>query len=280
MPLKAMVFMDGSWFYHSRQSLFTNAGEDGFEIDYKRMGVLIQNNIAETLDQDVDMVRTCYFGTLPANKPGYNPSKQKIFYNFLAEQCGFDTDISQVEFRPDSTASEDRSVGVSLAVKAMHFAAIPGVFDIAVIIGGSHEYRALSRGLKNLGKRVLLVSVRNREGFSVTSPALLSEPGVSDLPILFLDDHLDDLRLVRSEQIRTCKLCGAQESTTWAGPDFFCSKCRTDHRRRVRVCDTCGKEEETTWNKDYFYCSECRRNHRALKDGEEDGVMADSDAEA
>ena len=70
MPLKAMIFMDGSWFYHSRQSLFTNAGEDGFEIDYKRMRGLVQTSISETLDQDVDIVRTCYFGTLPSNRPG------------------------------------------------------------------------------------------------------------------------------------------------------------------------------------------------------------------
>ncbi len=269
MPLKAMIFMDGSWFYHSRQSLFTNAGEDGFEIDYKRMRGLVQTSISETLDQDVDIVRTCYFGTLPSNRPGYNPSKQRIFYNLLAEQCGFDTEITQIDFRSEPGQSEDRGVCVALAVKAMHFAAIPCVYDIAVIIGGSHEYRALCSGLKNLGKRTMIATIRNREGFIVTSPSLLSEPGVSDLPILFLDDHLDELRLVRSEQLRTCKLCGAQESTTWAGPEFFCSKCRTDHRRRVRICDTCGKEEETTWNKDYFYCSECRRNHRAQRDGED-----------
>lgn len=278
MPLKTMIFMDGSWFYHSRQTLFTNAGEDGFEIDYKRMGVLIQNSLFETLDQDVDLVRTCYFGTLPANKPGYNPSKQKVFYSFLAEQCGFETEISQIDFRAEPGTGDDRSVGVSLAVRAMHYAAMPGAFDIAVIIGGSHEYRALSAGLKLLGKRVLLVAIRNHEGNLVTSPTLLTEPNVSDFPILYLDDHLDELKLVRTEQIRTCKQCGAQEATTWAGPDFFCSKCRDGHRRHIRVCDSCGKEEETTWTKDYFFCSDCRRNHRAMKDREgEDGDTAASD---
>lgn len=268
MPLKVMVFMDGSWFYHSRQSLFTNAGEDGFEIDYKRMTVLLQSTIADTLDQDVDLVKVCYFGTLPANRPGCNPTKQKVFYNFLAEQCGFCTEIAQVDAR-ESSANEDRGVGVALTVKAMHFAAIPGVYDLAVIIGGSHEYRALCQGLHMLGKRTMLVAVRNSGNTVLTSPSLLSEAGVSDLPIFYLDDHLEELKLVRSEQLRTCKLCGAQESTTWAGPEFFCSKCRTVHRKRVRVCDTCGREEETTWSKDYFYCSECRRNHRSQKGPEE-----------
>lgn len=268
MPIKAMVFMDGSWFYRSRQSLFSNAGEEGFEFDYRKMVELLRKDIEERLDQDVDIVRTCYFGMLPANKLGYNPSKQRVFYHFLASQCGFDTDITQLDVHAESGVGDDRSVSVSLAVRAMHFAAIPGVFDIAVIIGGSHEYRALCAGLHNLGKRTMVVAVRNREGYMVTSPALITEPGVSDLPIYFLEDHLADIRLVRTEQVRTCKICGGQESTTWAGPDFFCSKCRNDHRRRVRVCDACGKEEETTWNKDYFYCAECRRNHREMRYGD------------
>jgi len=50
--------------------------------------------------------------------------------------------------------------------------------------------------------------------------------------------------------------------TTWAGVEFYCSKCRSDHHRRVRTCDTCGREEETTWDKDYFYCSQCRKEFR------------------
>lgn len=277
MPLKVLVFMDGSWFYHSRQALFASAGEEGFEIDYKRLGSILQNYIADTLDQDIDLVRVCYFGTLPTSRPGYNPAKQKIFYNFLAEQCGYYTEIAHIDSR-EETVGDDRGVGVALTVKAMHYAALPGVYDLAVLIGGSHEYRALFKGLHVLGKRTMLVAVRNTDTTTVTSPSLLADPGLYDLPIFYLEDHLDELKLVRSEQLRVCKLCGAEEATTWAGPEFFCSKCRTDHRKRVRVCDTCGREEETTWNKDYFYCSECRRNHRTTKEeASADGGLNTSD---
>ena len=265
MSVKVMAFMDGSWFYHSRQTLFSNAEEEGFEIDYNRMRDLIVATLDKELDQEIDFIRTCYFGTLPLNKPGYNPAKQRAFYAFLADHCRFDTDITQIDLRQETGIVDDRSVGVSLAVRAMHYASLPGAYDLAVVIGGSHEFISLFRELRALGKRTMLVTIRNRAGDVVTSPSLLAEPGILDLPILYLDDHLPDLRLVRTEQVRVCKQCGASESTTWAGPDFFCSKCRDDHRRRIRTCDTCGREEETTWGKEYFYCSECRRLHREQK---------------
>ena len=266
MSVKVMTFMDGSWFYHGRQTLFSGSEDEGFEIDYNRMRSLIAAELDKALDQEIDIVRSCYFGTLPLNKPGYNPAKQRAFYGFLATHCNFDTEITTIDLRQESETGDDRSVCVSLAVRALQFAAIPGVYDVAVVIGGSREYDALLRGLRALGKRTMLVAIRNRAGEEiVTSPTLLSEPGLLDFPVLFLDDHLDELRLVRTEQVRVCKQCGAEESTTWAGPDFFCSKCREDHRRRIRTCDTCGREEETTWDKEYFYCSECRRRHRERK---------------
>ncbi len=265
MPLKGMVFIDGSWFYHSRQALFDVCGEDSFEIDYQRLSSLIEDTTSDELDLDVDIVRVCYFGTLPLNKPGYNPAKQRMFYEFLAAQCRFETEIVEIDHRVEQGLHDDRCVGVALTASAMHYASMPGALDIAVIVGGNHEYRTLLRRLRAFGKRTALVSINNIEGRQATSPKLLTEPGLTDVPVLFLDEHVEELRLVRHEQVRTCKLCSAEEMTTWAGPEFFCASCRSDHRRRIRVCDTCGREEETTWDKNYFYCTECRRQYRQGK---------------
>lgn len=272
MSLKVMVFIDGCWFYHNRQMLFDAAGEDNFEIDYKRLPVLIQDAVSDFLDQDVDLVRTCYFGTLPINKAGYNPAKQRTFYDFLAMQCGFDVEVLEIDHRIEHGIQDDRCVGVAVAAAAMQFAAVPGAYDIACIVGGNIEYKALLRRLRQYGRRTHLVSLHNQGDRIATSQTLLTEVGLLDLPPLFLDDHVNDLRLVRQEQTRTCKVCGSEELTTWAGAEFFCANCRTDHRKRVRVCDTCGREEETTWDRNYFYCSQCRKQHRA--GGQDDAADA------
>lgn len=262
MPIKAMVFIDGSWFYHSRQILFDLKDETGFEIDYKRIPLLIEDWLSECINTEVDVSRTCYFGTLPVNKPSYNPAKQRTFYQFLQQDCGFDVEILEMDYRLEHGVSDDRRVGVALATAMAHFSSIPGAFDIAVLVGGSSDYRPLVKCVRNWGHRTALVAMNNAETRQATSPVLLAETGLFDIPILYLDDHIDEIRLVRKEQPRTCKACGGTEVTTWAGVEFYCSKCRSDHHRRVRTCDTCGREEETTWDKDYFYCSQCRKEFR------------------
>lgn len=263
MSLKVMIFVDGTWLYHSRQILFDVLGEDGFEIDYKRIPEIIAEDLGHWHNDHVDVVRTCYFGSLPVNKPGCNPSKQRAFYDFLALQCGYDTDIVDVDYRCEPGARPDeRWVGISLASSMVRYAALPGVFDVATLVAGDSEYIPLLRHVRAMGKRTQLVAINNTEERNATSPLLQTAPGVLDFPPLFLDERAQDLRLVREEQTRACRICGQQESTTWAGPDFFCSNCRSEHRKQIRTCDACGREEETAWDKPFFYCSQCRKEYR------------------
>lgn len=265
MSLKAMIFIDGSWLYKSRQILFDALeAEAGFEIDYKRIPDIIAQELAESLGLNIDVVRTNYFGTIPVNKQGYNPVKQRSFYDFLSVQCGYDIDIMEIDFRKEPDAHPDEKwVNVGLAASMMQYATIPGAFDVAVLVGGDPDYVPLLRRVRSLGKRIFLVAMNPVDDKVISSATLLTTPGVFDFPPLFMDEHADAFRLHREEQTRTCKKCGKDEVTTWAGPEFFCTECRSEYRKQTRKCDNCDKEEETTWDKPYFYCSECRKNHRS-----------------
>jgi hypothetical protein len=265
-----MIFVDGSWLYRGRQVLFDVLGEeDGFEIDYKRIPAIIANGIAQCLEADVDVVRTCYFGTIPVNKAGYNPTKQRSFYDFLALQCAYDTEIVEIDYRREPNArAEDKWANVALAASMVYYASLPGIFDVAALLAGEADYIPLLRRVRQMGKRTQVVAINNLGGKYVTSAMLLTSPGIHDLPPIFLDEHANEVKLVRAEQKRTCKQCGKEESTTWAGPEFFCSECRSQHRRQMRTCDNCGREEETTWDKPYFYCSQCRRDYRDQRPAE------------
>lgn len=271
MAVKTMIFIDGSWLYHGRQVLFDTLGEEGFEIDYKRIPDIIAHEIADALESEVAVVRTNYFGTIPVNKQGYNPAKQKSFYEFLAMQCAYDIEILEIDFRREPQARpDDKWVNVALASSMLYYAAIPGAFDIATIIGGDADYVPLLKRVRLMGKRVQIVGMNNIDGKFLTSATLLTTPGIQDLPPIFLDEHSEKIKLVREEQSRACKTCGREEPTTWAGPDFFCSVCRIEHRKQIRICDTCDKEEETTWDKPFFYCTECRSKHRSETESEEE----------
>lgn len=264
MSIKTMLFIDGSWLYHSRQALFESLGEEsGFEVDYKRIPLIVAREMADILDAEVHVVRTNYFGTIPINKPGYNPAKQRAFYEFLAAQCGYENEILEIDFRREPHARpDDKWVNIALTSAMLYYAAIPGAFDVATLIGGDADYIPLLKRVRSMGKQVQLVGINNIDGKYLTSTLLLTTAGIMDFPPILLDEHSERIRLVREEQRRVCKNCGRSEATTWAGIDFFCATCRNEHRKQVRVCDTCGAEEETTWEKPFFYCSECRSKHR------------------
>lgn len=258
MSLKAMVFIDGNWFYHGRQVLFNLKNEEGFEIDYKKLYSIFSDWLSDAFQNDVEVTRICYFGNLPINKQNYNASKQESFYSFLASECGFEVETLPIDYKTEPTISDDRTVSVAMASTAMHYTAIPGAFDIAAFICGSADYLSLVKRIRSWGKRTAVMTIGNGEGRSITSTQLLNKGTNFDVDPIFFDKHIDEIRLVRKEVLRVCKSCGTKEMTTWAGDDFYCSSCRSGHQKRKCICENCGAEEETFWDKGSFLCSSCR----------------------
>ena len=234
MSVKAMVFIDGGWLYRNRSILFTRLGEETFEIDYAKMPRLFSEDVANMLDEDVSLVRTNYFGTIPSARSGFNTSRQCTFYDFLEKTCGYDTDIHEVDI---GSGNDDNWIKMSLAASMMFFAAQPSAFDIAILIGDDLDYVPVLQRVRLLGKRVQIVSAHTNEGRIAPSSLINNRTHICDFPLLFLDDHAADMRLVRETMKRTCKHCGKEEETTWAGTDFFCSDCRSRRSRPSIIHD-------------------------------------------
>lgn len=223
MSEKAIVFIDGSWLYRTRTALFTRLGEDSFEIDYAKLPKLICEDVANTLDEDISLVKTMYFGTIPSVRSGFNTSKQNAFYDFLERSCGYETHIHEVDVSAEDSRSSCGWIDVSIATNLVYYSALPAVMDIAIIVGDSPDLAPALKRVRHMGKRVQLVSAAS------ISPAF-DRTRVSDFPVINLEDHAADVKLVRERQSRTCKKCGQAEDTTWAGIDFFCSSCRGRYR--------------------------------------------------
>ncbi len=227
MAEKAIVFIDGGWLYKCRTALFSKLGEDNFEIDYAKLPRILCEDVANVLDEDVSLVRTMYFGTIPSARSGFNTAKQSAFYDFLERNCNYDTSIHEVDIGGDdgrSGATGFSWVDVSIATNLVYFSALPGVMDIAVIVGDNPDMGPAIRRVRHLGKRVQLVSVHGE------APSSLLDSTPHDFAPIYLDDHAADMKLVRERIKRVCKQCGREEETTWAGTDFFCSQCRGRHR--------------------------------------------------
>ena len=225
MSEKAIVFIDGSWLYRCRSALFAKLGEDNFEIDYAKLPKLICEDVANTLDEDISLVKTMYFGTIPSGRSGFNTSKQYSFYDFLDRTCGFDINIHEVDVINDDNRNYSGWIDVSLATNLIYYAALPAVMDIAVVVSDSADLLPALKRVRHMGKRVQLVNV------SGATPITGEKARACDFPTINLDDYASEIKLVRERVTRTCKKCGQDEDTTWAGADFFCSNCRGRYRR-------------------------------------------------
>jgi hypothetical protein len=225
MAEKAIVFIDGAWLYKCRTALFNKLGEENFEIDYAKLPKLLCDDVANSLDEDISLVRTLYFGTIPSSRSGFNTSKQYSFYDFLERSCGYDTSIHEVDVGGDDNRSSSCWVSVSIATNLIYYASLPGVMDVAIILSESPDLAPAIRRARSLGKRIQLVEAGN------IADSLANYMRPLDFPVINFDDHASDIKLVRERMRRVCKQCGNEEETTWAGVDFFCSHCRGRYSR-------------------------------------------------
>ena len=227
MSLKAMVFIDGAWLYRNRNSIFRKLGEaNGCEIDYAKLPRVFRDDVANFLDEDISLVRTNYFGTLPSARSSFSSPKQRSFYDFLERNCGYEMEIHEVDVGSE-VGHDETWIKMALGASLMHNAALPSALDIAILIGDDVDYAPVLRRVRSYGKRIQLVAAHAADDSQpVVGTSLIWKSRVSDFPPLFIDDHAEEVRLVRETVTRACKQCGREEETTWAGPEFFCSSCR------------------------------------------------------
>ena len=231
MSQKAMVFIDGGWLYRNRNVIFSRLGEvGGFEIDYKKMPKILCEDVANILDEDISLVRTCYFGTIPSPRSNFNSAKQVSFYDFLEKGCGYETEIHEVNLETEIPRSDEMWIKVALTSSLLGYASQNSTFDIAILLSDDVEYAPALRQVRKMGKRVQVVGTHPVADGKNTAPTLFLKSRVNDFPPCYIEDHAEALRLVRETLKRTCRQCGREEETTWAGPEFFCSHCRGKHR--------------------------------------------------
>lgn len=232
MSLKAMVFIDGAWLYRRRTSIFAKLGEEsGCEIDYAKLPRVFCEDVANLLDEDVGLVRTNYFGTIPSARSSFSSTKQRSFYEFLEKSCGYEMEIHEVDVAGEGR--DETWIKMALGSALMFYSAMPSAYDVAILIGDDPDYAPMLRRARLFGRRIQIVTAHPDAAQPPVGASLVMKPRVCDFPPLYIDDHAEDLRLVRENVMRVCKQCGREEETTWAGPDFFCSNCRS--KRSIRV---------------------------------------------
>uniref|UniRef100_A0A7S2R6D8 SAP domain-containing protein n=1 Tax=Rhizochromulina marina TaxID=1034831 RepID=A0A7S2R6D8_9STRA len=193
-PLRTMIFVDGTWLYycmHERGSScpitfqFGDAWEQSHTIDWSRLPALIGRSIEEELvrrggsRQVVDVVKTVVF-TSVRKETGHQSKRVRFFQGMQAAH--FDVNMAT------TPGPQEKCVDIALAVEMMHYAHIPGAYDLALLVTGDMDFAPAMQRVREQGKRVALVTFRQ------WCNAAMVQPGVhlSDYSPVFLENHLSE----------------------------------------------------------------------------------------
>lgn len=145
-PLKAMVFVDGTWLYYSfhergilcpiRKEFGAN-WQDRYEINWAMVPRIIARAIEEEMrssllvDRHVEVTRTVVFTSAKASTPA---ASRRI-------QMFRDMQNANMEVHMSTTAGErEKCVDIALAVEMMHYATTPGAYEVAVLVTGDKDF--------------------------------------------------------------------------------------------------------------------------------------------
>ncbi|CAM9787899.1 unnamed protein product [Pylaiella littoralis] len=195
VPLKVMVFIDGTWLYYS----FFGRGErchvsaklgPGWVYDYKvkweMLPVIISRAVHAQLAQYsqssrlVEVVRTVVFSS--ARKDTDKDSNRMQMFNAMREK-NFEVHMAT------TMGVQEKCIDIALAVEMMHYATIPDTYDIGVLVTGDKDFMPAMARTRQKGRRVCLCSMRN----SCNQDLLRDDAHVMDFEPVWINEYLDDL---------------------------------------------------------------------------------------
>lgn len=265
---KVMIFIDGTWLYRTLPRLAEQSGKGEFKIDYGVLPQVVARELAERLGVDplgIDVVRNHIFASLPTNYDHLDEgliTRQNEFYKLLREDYHYDTELFNIDFRgrrvrqadrdpSDSFQPREKCVDIALASKMLYQAAMPFGMDIAAAVLGDRDFTPVLQTVRQLGKRVLLVSVRSSCAQELADPE--DRERVKDYDTLWMDDHIEELELRYEPQWLECQSPEHEGErrfqTTYRprrGEPVYCDACRAAYaqRRVTNVVTTTYEDDE------------------------------------
>ncbi|CBJ30424.1 conserved unknown protein [Ectocarpus siliculosus] len=195
VPLKVMVFIDGTWLYYS----FFGRGERchvsaklgpgwvyEYNVKWEMLPVIISRAVHAQLarygqsSRLVEVVRTVVFSS--ARKDTDKDSTRMRMFNAMREK-NFEVHMAT------TVGVQEKCIDIALAVEMMHYATIPDTYDVGVLVTGDKDFMPAMARTRQKGRRVCLCSMRN----SCNQALLRDDAHVTDFEPIWINEYLDDL---------------------------------------------------------------------------------------
>jgi uncharacterized LabA/DUF88 family protein len=259
MDLKARIFIDGSWLYHCSKNINRINKFEYYKINYNKLILLIKLYLNILSDNDIDVIKTHYFGAIPINLPGKDPSDQRKFYWTLKNKCKIDTEIYEINFRNNPNAKpNEKCVDAAIITSMMYHSFSNESYDIGILLTGDLDFYPLIHKLQLCGKKILLVAIDKIADIHPTSNILIDRYDFYDFPPLFLNDFYTDISLNKKKYKRRCNHCGSKSDKYFRESLYVCEFCK-DHGYKTtsKLCKYCGTNPVLEWMVDCKFCNDC-----------------------
>mmetsp|Transcript_29969 Transcript_29969/g.64901 ORF Transcript_29969/g.64901 Transcript_29969/m.64901 type:complete len:627 (+) Transcript_29969:1-1881(+) len=212
-PLKAMLFIDGTWLYytlHRRGIIERKYGRNWrakYSFDWTELPRVICEEMQKqvvtqgwdstsTMDgnaaqRPVEIVRACVFTSYKKNT--MKNSDRVMMFEDMSE-AGYDVHIME------TVGDGEKCIDIQLAVEMLHYATVPSAYDVAILLSGDKDFLPALIRTRQKARKVAIVS--SKMG---CNQALMQTPNIKDYDIVWIEDHLDRLIMPLSAERRARK---------------------------------------------------------------------------
>ena len=162
-PTKVMVFVDGTWLYYTlfergkRCPIVKQFGAGWYEnhyIDFGKIPEIISDHLSAELlryapnsQRAVEVVRVLVFSSFREEQE-VSSQRQQMFR--AMQKINFEVHLGSF------TGPQEKCVDIALAVDMLHYATVPGAFDVAVLLSGDRDFLPALVRTRQKGKRVAI----------------------------------------------------------------------------------------------------------------------------
>jgi len=208
-PLKAMLFIDGTWLYYSlnsrnakRDSIIPKFGmgwQNNYKVDWLALPRLICAQIEKqrnsqtsyssgSSDRPLEISRVMVF-TSAKKETDPNSIRMRMF----REMANANFDVHMME----TVGTGEKCVDIQLAVEMLHYATVPNAYDVAILLSGDKDFVPALVRTRQKGKQVCIGSMR-----AGCNRVLYESPHIRDYDVVWLENTLDELIIPISAEER------------------------------------------------------------------------------
>jgi uncharacterized LabA/DUF88 family protein len=194
-PLKAMLFIDGTWLYYSVNERapskcpivrkYGRGWQSRYELDWAALPRVISEQLQLQETRQVEIARSSVYTSC---KKDTSPHSYRIKMFEEMQNANYDV------FMMETIGPGEKCVDIQLAVEMLHYATVPNAYDVAILLSGDMDFLPALIRTRQKGRKVGIVAFRTG-----CNRALYETPNVKDYDVVWMDDFLDRLVVPKKE---------------------------------------------------------------------------------